>query len=74
MRENVEVLEHHADLLAVVIDVDLFVGDVHAFKDNLAAGRLFQQVQTPQKRRLAAAGRADDRNDLTLMNCFVDSF
>ena len=56
MRENVELLEHHANLLAMVVDVDLFVGDVYAFKDNLAARRLFQQIQTPQKRRLAAAG------------------
>ena len=67
-------LEHHADLLTVVVDIDLFVGNVHAFKDDLAAGRLFQQVQTPQKRRLAAAGGADDRDDLALMNRFVDSF
>ena len=67
-------LEHHANLLAMVVDVDLFVGDVYAFKDNLAARRLFQQIQTPQKRRLAAAGGTDNRNDLALMNRFVDSF
>ena len=44
MREDIEVLEHHADLLPMMIDIDLFVRDIHAFKYHLAAARFFQKI------------------------------
>ena len=62
--EHVEMLEHHADALAVLGDVQLFVGDVLALEKDLAAVRRFQQVQTPEKGGLAAAGGADDGHHL----------
>ena len=62
--EEIEVLEHHAHFAAVEVDVHLFVGDVHAAKIDMAGGRRFQQVQAPEQRGFAAAGRADDRHDL----------
>ena len=65
-------LEHHAHLLTVVVDVQLhhlpvgvahlLFGDVHAVKDNGTAGGLLQQVQTAQEGGLAGAGGADDHH------------
>ena len=57
-------LEHHADALAVLGDVQFFVGDVLALEKDLAAVRRFQQVQTAEKRGLSAAGGADDGHHL----------
>ena len=58
--EQVELLEHHAHLLPVDVDIRLFIADIHAVKNDLPIGRRFQQVQAPQKGALAAAGGADD--------------
>ncbi len=53
MREQVEVLEHHADLLAHPVDM-LFVlamrqglVDLHTVEDNLAAGEGIKVVDGP---------------------------
>ena len=62
--EHIEMLEHHADALAVLGDVQLFVGDVLSLEEDLAAVRGFQQVQATEKRGLAAAGGADDGHHL----------
>ena len=62
--EHIEMLEHHADALAVLGDVQFFVGDVLALEKDLAAVRRFQQVQTAEKRGLSAAGGADDGHHL----------
>ena len=89
MGEHIEVLEHHAHLLPVKIDVHLaglgelslldellfllgqVAGDLVALEVDFAALRLFQQVQTPQKGALAAAGGADDGDRLALFNGLV---
>ena len=44
MGEDVEMLENHPHLLPVEVDVDLFVGDVHPFKVDMAAGGHLQKV------------------------------
>ena len=61
-------LEDHAHLTAVQVEIDLGVGNIHAVKDNLAGGRSLQQVQAAQQRRLARSGRADYRDDLAARN------
>ena len=66
--EEVKMLEHHAHLLAVEVDVAVFVGDVRAVKENLPAGGKLEQVQTPQECRLAAAGRTDHDHNLAPVN------
>ena len=43
-------LEHHADALAVLGDVQLLVGDVLSLEEDLTAVRHFQQVQATEKR------------------------
>ena len=61
-------LEHHAHALAVDIDVDRRVGDIHAVKDDLPAGGMLQQVQAPQKGGFAAARGADHHHHLAPVN------
>ena len=49
------------------------VADVRAVEDDLAGGRLFKQVQAAQERRFAAAGRADDGDDLIFVERRADA-
>ena len=60
--EKVEMLEHHAHFPAVLVQVDLLVGDIHAVHDHLAGGRDLQKIQAAQHRGFAGAGGADDRD------------
>ena len=68
MREEVEVLEHHAHLAAVEVQVDLLAVEGDILEVNGAGGRLLQEVQAAQQRRFAAAGGADDGHDLALFH------
>ena len=49
MREDIELLEDHADLLPVDIQVGAFGIEHVAFEDDLAAGRFLQHIQTSQE-------------------------
>ena len=69
--EQVEVLEHHAHLLAHGVDVR-FV-HLHAFKLDRAGGGGLQPVQAAQKGGLAAAGRADQANHVAAVDIKVDA-
>ena len=72
VREEVEMLEHHAHLPAVLVEVDflalrvLLFRDVHALEHDAAARRLLKQVQRAQEGGFAGAGGADDDDDVAL--------
>ena len=76
-------LEHHAHLLAVLVDVHfhhfalgvlhLLFGDVHPVEENGAAGGLLQQVQAAEERGLAGAGGADDHHHVSPVNVHGDA-
>ena len=68
MREEVEMLKHHAHLLAVEVNIAVLVGDIHAVEENPPARRKLEKVEATQECRLAAAGRADHNDDLALVN------
>ena len=68
MGKYVEVLEHHTDSPAVGGHIGLGPGHLLSLKANGAAVRLLQQIQAPKEGGLAAAGGADDGNDLALVN------
>ena len=72
MREEVEVLEHHAHLAAVEVQVDLLAVEGDILEVNGAGGRLLEEVQAAQQRRFAAAGRADDAAHLALADLQVN--
>ena len=69
--EEVEVLEHHAHLLANTVDV----GFVHlgALKFDAAGGGNLQPVQAPQKGGLAAAGGSDQAHHVAAVNINIDA-
>jgi hypothetical protein len=47
--EQIELLEHHPDFLAVFIDVHTFPQQIHTVENQFARSRLLQQVQAPQE-------------------------
>ena len=73
VREEVELLEDHADALADRIQVALRRGDVDALDDDLAAGGLLKAVDAAKQGRLARAGRTDHDDDLLLVDDQVDA-
>ena len=73
VREQVEALEHHADVLAHLVDVGLGVGDLDVLEADLAARRLLEPVDAAQHRRLARARRPQDHDDLALLDLQVDA-
>ena len=48
-------LEHHADVLTNLVQVDLRVGEVELVDNHLAAGDVLELVQASQKGGLAGA-------------------
>ena len=61
-------LEHHAHLLPVQVDVHRLIRQVHTVKKDLAAGGLLQQIQRAQQGGLAGSRGADDSHHFPLCN------
>ena len=72
MREQVEVLEHHADFAAHLVDLLQIVGQFLAVDDDLALLVLFQPVDAADHRRFAGARRTADDDALALHDLQVD--
>ena len=68
MRKQIEMLEHHADILADLLDVGLRGRDILSFNEHLAAGWPLQQVHAPQDRGFTGTGRTDQGDNLALFN------
>ena len=66
--KQIEMLEHHAHLLPVHIDIDLGICNIHAIHQNLTGSGNLQQIQGTEQCRLAAAAGSDDDNHLALIN------
>jgi len=79
VRKQIEVLEHHAHLLAHLIDVTLErapaepLVDLHAVKPDLAGIQRLQMVDRPQQGALARAARPDHGDDLATPDAEVDA-
>ena len=69
--EEVEVLEHHAHLLADGVDV--VIVHLHALKLDAAAGGDLQPVQAAQEGGLAAARGADEADHVAAVDVDVDA-
>ena len=70
--EQVEGLEHHAHMGAVLGGIDLGTGDVLAAVEDLAAGGGLQQVDAPQQGALAGAGGTNDAGDIAFFHGEID--
>jgi hypothetical protein len=73
VREEIEGLEDHAEPAPDLHDVDGRVGDHLAVEQHVAVVDLLQQVDASQQRRLARAGRADQRDGVVLGHLEVDT-
>src|SRR5690625_399331 len=73
VRKEVELLEDHADPAAYLVELDLRVGDVDAFDEDLTGGGLFEPVHAPEQCRLARTGRAHHTHDLAVVDGEVDA-
>src|SRR3954452_17646603 len=77
LRERVGFLEHHADPSPELDHVDVGRVDVATVEPDVALGaaaldRVVHAVEAAQEGGLAAAGRADQRGDLTLRDIHAD--
>ena len=73
MREQVELLKDHPDLLAQVPQVHFVVHKLLPVDRDRPFVDLFQAVDTTQKRRFSGAGFADQRDDFALFDVQVDA-
>lgn len=74
MREQVEVLKHHADFPAYGVDLAHVIGQLHVIHHNLALLMLFQPVDTADEGGFSRARRAADHDTLTLLHGQVEIF
>jgi hypothetical protein len=72
MREQVEVLEHHADLAADLVDALQVIGEFDAVDDDMARLVLLEPVDAADERRLARARRPAHDDALALVDGEVD--
>ena len=66
--EKVERLEHHADMRTVLRRVHTASRNISAVVYHFAEAGCFEQVDAPEKRRLAGARRAYDAYNVPLFN------
>ena len=71
--KQIEVLEHHSDVLARLVYIEFFIRYNISVDRDLSLGRHLEPVDTAQKRGLSRAGGADDAHDLTLGNRHIDA-
>lgn len=71
MREKIELLKHHANMLAKLVDVGRRTGDLLALDEDVTTRRLFKKVDAAQHRRLARARGAQNDNYLALLDIDV---
>ena len=67
-------LEHHADMLPVQVNIGFRIRDILSFKKNLSAGRLLQQVEGTEEGGLPGAGRPYYNHYLSLGYGSIDIF
>ncbi len=73
MREEVERLEHDADLAADGVLVDPARRDVETLDQDPAAVDRLQQIDAPQERRLARPACSDQTHDLVVVDGEIDA-
>ncbi|MNI07934.1 hypothetical protein D3C73_609540 [compost metagenome] len=72
VREEVEVLEHHADLAAHLVDLLQIVGKLDIVDEDIARLMFFQPVDATDHRRLAGARRPGNDDALALHHLQID--
>ena len=79
LREGIRFLEHHADLLAQLREIDIGVVDVLAFDEDFAlrdartGHAVVHAVDAAQQRAFAATGRTDQSGDAVVFDVELDA-
>ncbi|MNL71150.1 hypothetical protein D3C87_1962610 [compost metagenome] len=73
MREQVEVLEHHADILSDLVDIRFGIVDIVVVYDNRSVRNVFQPVNTPKEGTFARTRRPDYAYNLTFSNLHINA-
>ena len=68
MRKQIEALEDDADVAAKRIEVDAGAGHAIAMQADFAGLNLLEPIDAAEQSRLAAARRADEADDLMLLD------
>ena len=71
--KQIELLEHHADVLAMLVDIDAHVGNIHTVEDDRAARGVLHAVDATKEGGFTASRRADDGNLLTVADIKVNA-
>ena len=66
-------LEHHPDVLAHLVDVDILVREVELVDAHGSGGDVFEAVEATQEGRLAGTGRPDDADHFTALDVDVQA-
>ena len=72
MIEQIEVLEHHTNILTNFIDIGCFCHQIVIIYDDYAASRFLQFIQTAQECTLPGAGRPDETNYFAFFDFHID--
>ena len=73
VREEVEVLEAHANLAAYLVDILDIVGELDTIDDDLASLVFLEPVDAPQQGRLARSAGANDDHHLLRVHVEADA-
>ena len=60
MRKQIELLEYHSDLLAMTVDIHLWICDVGSLKEDFSPGWLLKEIQRTEKCGFTTSGWSDD--------------
>ena len=72
MREQVEMLKHHANLAPDAVDLAHIVRQFHVVDNDLALLMLFQSVNAANERGFTRTGWATYNDPLTVADCQVE--
>jgi hypothetical protein len=72
VRKQVELLKHHADLAAHLVDLLEILGQLHAIDDDAAALPVLDAVDAAKQRRFAAARRSANDDALAAHDLEID--
>ncbi len=73
MREQIEMLKHHADFATDGIDTFQIIRQLDAIDDDLALLMFFQTVDATDEGRFTGTGRSANHDLFSLLNAEIDT-
>ena len=63
-------LEYHSHFLAMKVDINIFICNIHTLKINMTGGGHLKKIQAAQEGALSAAGGSDDGHYFSFFHLF----